>query len=44
MQPDHPAPPEGYAFPGDSRGWEYSKYATATLSALGRKLLWLDNW
>lgn len=36
--------PEGYAFPGDPRGWEKSKYATAHLSPLGRKLLGLDNW
>ena len=36
--------PEGYAFPGDPRHWEQTKYATATLSPLGRKLLGLDKW
>ena len=36
--------PEGFAFPGDPRGWEKTKYATAELSPLGRKLLGLDNW
>jgi ectoine hydroxylase-related dioxygenase (phytanoyl-CoA dioxygenase family) len=36
--------PEGYAFPGDPRGWEQSRYATADLSPLGRRLLGLDSW
>jgi len=36
--------PEGYAFPGDPRGWEKTKYAAAELSSLGRKLLGLDKW
>ncbi|MEM9673760.1 MAG: phytanoyl-CoA dioxygenase family protein [Bacteroidota bacterium] len=36
--------PEGYAFPGDPRGWERTKYDTANLSPLGRKLLGLDRW
>ncbi|HET7116162.1 MAG TPA: phytanoyl-CoA dioxygenase family protein [Hanamia sp.] len=36
--------PEGYAFPGDPRNWEQTKYATATLSPLGKKLLGLDKW
>jgi Phytanoyl-CoA dioxygenase (PhyH) len=36
--------PEGFAFPGDPRGWEQTKYTTATLSALGRKLLGMDKW
>nr|WKN40188.1 phytanoyl-CoA dioxygenase family protein [Tunicatimonas sp. TK19036] len=36
--------PEGYAFPGDPRGWEQKKYDTAALSPLGRKLLGLDRW
>jgi hypothetical protein len=36
--------PEGYAFPGDPRGWEQTKYGTAELSPLGRKLLGLDRW
>ncbi len=36
--------PSGYAFPGDPRNWEQTKYPTATLSPLGRKLLGQDNW
>jgi len=36
--------PEGYAFPGDPRGWEKTKYGAAQLSPLGRKLLGLDKW
>jgi hypothetical protein len=36
--------PEGYAFPGDPRGWEKTKYGTAQLSSLGGKLLGLDKW
>ncbi len=36
--------PEGYAFPGDPRGWEQKKYETAELTSLGRKLLGLDKW
>jgi len=36
--------PEGYAFPGDPRNWEQTKYGRAELSALGRKLLGLDSW
>ncbi len=36
--------PEGYAFPGDPRGWEQKKYDTAELTPLGRKLLGLDKW
>ena len=36
--------PEGYAFPGDPRKWEQTKYETAALSSLGRKLLGLDRW
>jgi hypothetical protein len=36
--------PEGYAFPGDPRGWEKTKYQTAELSPLGKKLLGLENW
>jgi hypothetical protein len=36
--------PEGYAFPGDPRNWEQTKYATADLSELGKKLLGLDKW
>jgi hypothetical protein len=36
--------PEGYAFPGDPRNWEQTKYKTAELSSLGKKLLGLDRW
>ena len=36
--------PEGYAFPGDPRRWEQTRYQTAELSPLGRKLLGLDSW
>ncbi len=36
--------PEGYAFPGDPRRWEQTKYATAQLSELGQKLLGIEKW
>lgn len=36
--------PEGYAFPGDPRGWERTRYPRATLSPLGEKLLGLVDW
>ena len=36
--------PEGYAFPGDPRKWEQTKYETANLSLLGKKLLGLEKW
>jgi hypothetical protein len=36
--------PEGYAFPGDPRNWEQTRYERARLSKLGRKLLGLDPW
>jgi len=36
--------PEGYAFPGDPRNWEQTKYETAKLSPLGGKLLGLKPW
>lgn len=36
--------PEGFAFPGDPREWERTKYETAALTPLGRKLLGLDAW
>jgi len=36
--------PEGYAFPGDPRNWEQTKYKTAQLSSLGEKLLGLTKW
>ena len=37
-------PPQGYAFPGDPRNWEQTKYDTAELSELGEKLLGLKKW
>ncbi len=40
----HRIAPEGYAFPGDPRNWEQTKYETAELSALGEKLLGLRKW
>jgi len=36
--------PEGYAFPGDPRNWEQTKYKAAELSLLGKKLLGLEKW
>jgi len=36
--------PEGYAFPGDPRNWEKTRYQTAELSSLGKKLLGLEKW
>jgi hypothetical protein len=36
--------PEGFAFPGDPRNWEQTKYKTAKLSTLGEKLLGLKSW
>ncbi|CCH01777.1 Phytanoyl-CoA dioxygenase [Fibrella aestuarina BUZ 2] len=36
--------PEGYAFPGDPRNWEKTRYQTAELSDLGKKLLGLERW
>ena len=36
--------PEGYAFPGDPRNWEQTKYETAKLTSLGEKLLGLTKW
>lgn len=36
--------PEGYAFPGDPRKWEQTKYEAAELTDLGKKLLGLNNW
>tara|TARA_R110000868_G_scaffold40008_1_gene138739 strand:- start:2471 stop:3466 length:996 start_codon:yes stop_codon:yes gene_type:complete len=36
--------PEGYAFPGDPRNWEQTKYKTAELTDLGKKLLGLNKW
>lgn len=36
--------PEGYAFPGDPRKWEQTKYPTAELTELGQKLLGSKQW
>lgn len=36
--------PEGYAFPGDPRNWEKTKYDTAELNDLGKKVLGLEKW
>ena len=36
--------PEGYAFPGDPRKWEQTKYGKAELNELGKKLLGLEKW
>ena len=36
--------PSGYAFPGDPRNWEQTKYETAQLSDLGQKLLGIRRW
>ena len=36
--------PEGYAFPGDPRKWEQTKYEAAKLNELGKKLLGLNKW
>lgn len=36
--------PSGYAFPGDPRNWEQTRYDVAELNELGKKLLGLDSW
>ncbi|GAA4419610.1 DUF1479 family protein [Nibrella viscosa] len=36
--------PDGYAFPGDPRNWEQTRYQTAELNELGKKLLGLERW
>jgi hypothetical protein len=36
--------PEGYAFPGDPRNWEQTKYGVAELSDLGKKILGLEKY
>ena len=36
--------PEGYAFPGDPRNWEQTRYATAELTELGEQLLGSRPW
>ncbi|MGC1515966.1 MAG: phytanoyl-CoA dioxygenase family protein, partial [Maribacter sp.] len=40
----HRIAPEGYAFPGDPRQWEKTKYERAKLSPLGKRLLGLNDW
>ena len=40
----HRIAPEGYAFPGDPRNWEQTRYERAELTALGKKLLGLNDW
>ncbi|EAR10720.1 phytanoyl-CoA dioxygenase family protein [Reinekea blandensis] len=40
----HRQAPAGDAFPGDPRGKETFEYGPAELSALGRRLLGLDEW
>ena len=37
-------PPDGYAFPGDPRNWEQTRYPKAELSTLGEKLLGSQSW
>lgn len=36
--------PEGYAFPGDPRKWEQTKYEAAELSELGKKILGITKY
>lgn len=36
--------PEGYAFPGDPRNWEQTRYGQAELTELGARLLGLEPW
>jgi hypothetical protein len=40
----HRIAPEGYAFPGDPRKWEQTKYERAELTELGEKILGLKSW
>ncbi|MBU6952600.1 phytanoyl-CoA dioxygenase family protein [Hahella sp. HN01] len=37
-------PPQGFAFPGDPREWEKTRYPQAQLTPLGEKLLGLKSW
>jgi hypothetical protein len=37
-------PPHGYAFPGDPREWEKTRYGSAQLTGLGECLLGLRSW
>jgi hypothetical protein len=36
--------PEGYAFPGDPRNWEQTKYGVAELNELGKKILGIERY
>lgn len=36
--------PSGFAFPGDPRNWEQTKYKRAELTDLGEKILGLSSW
>ncbi|WP_077038341.1 phytanoyl-CoA dioxygenase family protein [Pelomonas sp. KK5] len=36
--------PQGFAFPGDPRGWEKTRYGRASLSELGEKILGERDW
>jgi hypothetical protein len=36
--------PTGYAFPGDPREWERTRYPAAQLTALGERILGLRGW
>jgi hypothetical protein len=36
--------PQGYAFPGDPRDWEKTRYDRAALTPLGERLLGLQSW
>lgn len=40
----HRVAPEGHAFPGDPRNFEQTKYDTAELTSLGKRLLGTENW
>jgi len=37
-------PTRGFAFPGDPRNWEQTRYGRAELSELGERILGLRNW
>ncbi len=37
-------PARGYAFPGDPRNWEQTRYERAELTPLGEKLLGKTPW
>ncbi|MCW7553331.1 phytanoyl-CoA dioxygenase family protein [Endozoicomonas gorgoniicola] len=37
-------PPQGFAFPGDPRNWEQTKYPQAKLTPLGERLLGLESY